>query len=89
LEDLKLLDIHGDVVTHTSDYFDTIYKYAIQLIKDGKAYADDTEQAQVRVTFAPQLCGLTGKRCARSAVKGFPLSTETTASSRTSNTSLT
>ncbi|KAF9473776.1 glutamate-tRNA ligase [Pholiota conissans] len=48
LEDLKLLDIHGDVITHTSDHFDTLYKYAIQLIKDGKAYADDTEQMQMR-----------------------------------------
>ncbi|KIM49350.1 hypothetical protein M413DRAFT_438537 [Hebeloma cylindrosporum] len=48
LEDLKLLDIHGDLVTHTSDHFDTLYKYAIQMIKDGKAYADDTEQLQMR-----------------------------------------
>ncbi|TFK42481.1 glutamate-tRNA ligase [Crucibulum laeve] len=48
LEDLKLLDIHGDVVTHTSDYFQTLYDYAIQLIKSGKAYADDTEQMQMR-----------------------------------------
>lgn len=38
-------------MSHTSDYFDAIYGYAIQLIKDGKAYADDTEQAQVRVAF--------------------------------------
>ncbi|PPQ98828.1 hypothetical protein CVT24_003382 [Panaeolus cyanescens] len=48
LEDLKLLDIQGDVVTHTSDHFDTLYDYAIKLIKDGKAYADDTEQEQMR-----------------------------------------
>ncbi|KAF9052843.1 glutamate-tRNA ligase [Panaeolus papilionaceus] len=48
LEDLKLLDIHGDVVTHTSDHFDTLYEYAINMIKTGKAYADDTEQEQMR-----------------------------------------
>lgn len=47
---MKLLDIRGDVISHTSDYFETIYNYAIQLIKDGKAYADDTEQLQVRDT---------------------------------------
>ncbi len=48
LEDLRLLDIKGDRVTHTSDYFDMLYDYAIQLIKSGNAYADDTEQQQVR-----------------------------------------
>ncbi|KAF9469253.1 glutamate-tRNA ligase [Collybia nuda] len=48
LEDLRLLDIHGDIITHTSDYFDTLYDLAIKLIKSGKAYADDTEQLQMR-----------------------------------------
>ncbi|KAI0273408.1 glutamate-tRNA ligase [Gloeopeniophorella convolvens] len=48
LEDLNLLDIKGDKVTHTSDYFDHIYDLAIKIIKTGKAYADDTEQAQMR-----------------------------------------
>jgi len=48
LQDLELMNIHGDKISHTSDYFDTIYDLAIQLIKSGKAYTDDTEQAQVR-----------------------------------------
>ncbi|KAI6045554.1 tRNA synthetases class I, catalytic domain-containing protein [Pisolithus marmoratus] len=48
LEDLRLLNIEGDSITHTSDYFHTIYDHAIQLIKAGKAYTDDTEQAQMR-----------------------------------------
>ena len=47
VEDLDLLDIKPDKVTHTSDYFDQIYELAIKIIKIGKAYADDTEQAQV------------------------------------------
>ncbi|KAI0086418.1 glutamate-tRNA ligase [Irpex rosettiformis] len=48
LEDLALLDIHSDIVTHTSDYFDQLYDLAIKMIKEGKAYADDTEQAEMR-----------------------------------------
>ncbi|CCM00500.1 uncharacterized protein FIBRA_02534 [Fibroporia radiculosa] len=48
LEDLALLDVHGDKVSHTSDYFDQLYEFALKVIKEGKAYADDTEQAQMR-----------------------------------------
>ncbi|KAG1891423.1 tRNA synthetases class I, catalytic domain-containing protein [Suillus subluteus] len=48
LQDLELLNIRGDKVTHTSDYFDRIYELAIQMIKSSKAYADDTEQLQMR-----------------------------------------
>ncbi|KAF7295474.1 Glutamate-tRNA ligase [Mycena indigotica] len=48
LEDLQLLDVHGDVVTHTSDHFQKLYDYAIQMIKSGHAYADDTLQLQMR-----------------------------------------
>ena len=51
LEDLNLLDIQGDQVTHTSDYFDQLYEFAIKLIQAGKAYADDTEQAQVDSSY--------------------------------------
>ena len=43
-----MLDIKGDVITHTSDYFDQLYEYALTIIKAGKAYADDTEQIQMR-----------------------------------------
>jgi glutamyl-tRNA synthetase len=48
LEDLQLLGLHGDQITHTSDYFDHLYKCALEIINRGKAYADDTEQMQVR-----------------------------------------
>ncbi|THH29089.1 hypothetical protein EUX98_g5103 [Antrodiella citrinella] len=48
LEDLALLDVHGDKISHTSDYFDQLYELAVKVIKEGKAYADDTEQAQMR-----------------------------------------
>ncbi|KAJ6624520.1 glutamate-tRNA ligase [Mycena sp. CBHHK59/15] len=49
LEDLHLMGVHGDVVTHTSDHFGTLYDLALKMIKGGKAYTDDTEQAQMRV----------------------------------------
>lgn len=35
-------------MSHTSDYFDQLYELALKVIKEGKAYADDTEQAQMR-----------------------------------------
>lgn len=50
MEDLALLEIKGDAISHTSDYFDKLYELGVQIIKDGKAYADDTEQAQVYLT---------------------------------------
>lgn len=36
IDDLESLGVKGDIVTHTSDYFDVIEKYAIQMIKEGK-----------------------------------------------------
>ncbi|KAJ1729138.1 glutamate--tRNA ligase [Coemansia sp. Benny D160-2] len=47
-EDLRLLGIVGDRVTHTSDYFQTIYDYAVAMIRKGLAYADDTDQLTMR-----------------------------------------
>ncbi|KWU44321.1 glutamyl-tRNA synthetase [Rhodotorula sp. JG-1b] len=48
IEDLALLGIKADATSYTSDYFDTLQQMAVQLIKDGKAYADDTEQEKMR-----------------------------------------
>jgi len=48
LEDLKMLNIVPDQVTHSSDYFDLLTQYAIQMIKEGNAYVDDTQQEQMR-----------------------------------------
>jgi glutaminyl-tRNA synthetase len=33
---------------YASDYFETIYEYTVQLIKDGKAYVDDLTADQIR-----------------------------------------
>ncbi|KAG9123204.1 hypothetical protein FRC07_000114 [Ceratobasidium sp. 392] len=48
LEDLELLEIKPDILTHTSDYFDKLYEYGVQLLKAGKGYADDTGVEQMR-----------------------------------------
>lgn len=42
LEDLRLLQIKADRFTHSSDYFDLMLSYCDKLIKDGKAFVDDT-----------------------------------------------
>ncbi|KAI9292052.1 glutamyl-tRNA synthetase [Neoconidiobolus thromboides FSU 785] len=47
-EDLLLLGIKGDVITHTSDHFDKLYQLAIDTIKKGLAYVDDTDQNTMR-----------------------------------------
>lgn len=49
LEDLQMLEIKPDQFTYTSDYFDLMIQYCEQLLKDGKAYADDTENEQMKI----------------------------------------
>ncbi|KAJ3417380.1 hypothetical protein HDV05_004845 [Chytridiales sp. JEL 0842] len=47
-EDLALLGIKPDVITHTSDHFPVLYEYAIKLIKKGLAFVDDSTQEVMR-----------------------------------------
>lgn len=44
VEDLGKIGVKPDVVTFTSDYFETIRHYAIWMIENGLAYMDDTPQ---------------------------------------------
>lgn len=56
IEDLALLGVKADATSYTSDYFDQLHIFCVQMLKEGKAYADDTEQEQVRcdcLAFAP------------------------------------
>ncbi|GEQ67173.1 hypothetical protein JCM33374_g836 [Metschnikowia sp. JCM 33374] len=48
IEDLALLGIKGDQVTFSSNYFDQMYDFAVQMIKDGNAYCDDTPLEKMR-----------------------------------------
>lgn len=38
-----MLGIKEHSVSHTSDHFDLLYDYALQIIKSGNAYVDDTD----------------------------------------------
>lgn len=49
-EDLQLIGIVPDQITHTSDYFDVIIDYAEQLLKEGLAYVDDSEKDDIAIT---------------------------------------
>ena len=48
MDDLVKLGIKPTRFTHTSDLFDVMLKYAEKMIKDGKAYVDDTDAEQMK-----------------------------------------
>lgn len=48
LEDLNLMGIKGDKITYSSDYFQEMYDLCVNLIKEGKAYCDDTSVEKMR-----------------------------------------
>jgi glutamyl-tRNA synthetase len=48
VEDLALMGIKPDKTSYTSDYLQTLYEYGIRMIKEGHAYADDTDQATMQ-----------------------------------------
>ena len=48
VEDLKSLGVEPDVITFTSDYFETIHGHAMKLIEMGLAFMDDTPQEEMQ-----------------------------------------
>ncbi|XP_072930120.1 bifunctional glutamate/proline--tRNA ligase [Epargyreus clarus] len=48
LEDVHMLEIKPDKFTHTSQYFDLMMGYCEKLIKEGKAFVDDTPPDQMK-----------------------------------------
>ncbi|XP_072436857.1 bifunctional glutamate/proline--tRNA ligase isoform X1 [Chiloscyllium punctatum] len=48
LEDVSMLHIKPDQFTYTSDHFEIIMQYAEKMIRDGKAYTDDTPPDQMK-----------------------------------------
>src|SRR2546430_942039 len=49
-EDVKWLGFKWSGKYWASDYFDTMYEYAVELIKKGKAYVDEQTADQIRST---------------------------------------
>lgn len=73
IEDLALLGIKGDRVTFSSDYFDQMYELALKLIKDGKAYCDDTPLLTMR---EERMVGDASARRERSVEENLKIFTE-------------
>nr|XP_026500384.1 bifunctional glutamate/proline--tRNA ligase [Vanessa tameamea] len=48
LEDVEMLEIKPDIFTHTSEYFDMMLQFCENLIKEGKAFVDDTPPEQMK-----------------------------------------
>lgn len=46
--DVQWLGFQWTELRHASDYFEQLYDYAVQLIKDGKAYVDSLSAEQIR-----------------------------------------
>lgn len=48
MNDIRWLGYQWDKLLYASDYFDQLYNWAIQLIKQGDAYVDDLSQEEMR-----------------------------------------
>jgi glutaminyl-tRNA synthetase len=48
MKDVHWLGFQWDGLHYASDYFDRLYEWAIQLIRDGKAYVDDLSADEIR-----------------------------------------
>ncbi|XP_039757718.1 bifunctional glutamate/proline--tRNA ligase isoform X4 [Pararge aegeria] len=48
LEDVEMLEIKPEIFTHTSQYFDLMQEFCEKLIKEGKAFVDDTPPEQMK-----------------------------------------
>ncbi|KAL2787138.1 tRNA synthetases class I, catalytic domain-containing protein [Aspergillus keveii] len=59
MEDLALMGIKPDRTSFTSDYFDELYEYGLRIIKEGNAYADDTDKETMQ---AQRMNGEASKR---------------------------
>lgn len=48
IEDVKWLGFQWEQITHSSDYYHQLYEFALDLIKQGKAYVDSLSMEEIR-----------------------------------------
>jgi len=48
LDDISLLGLKPDVYSYTSDHFDTLLSLCERMIREGKAYADNTDPEMMK-----------------------------------------
>ncbi|SPX62084.1 glutamate--tRNA ligase family protein [Legionella feeleii] len=48
IDDVKWLGFKWCDITHSSDYYQQLYDYAVDLIKQGKAYVDSLSMEEIR-----------------------------------------
>lgn len=48
IDDVRWLGFEWDKLTHSSDYYEELYQFAIKLIEDGKAYVDSLTMEEIR-----------------------------------------
>ncbi len=70
IEDLKLVGITPDKTSYTSDHLQTLYEYGIRIIKEGHAYADDTDQETMR---AERMDGIASKNREKSVQENLDI----------------
>ena len=73
VQDLAKLGVTPNVVSYTSDYFDTCIGYAMYMIRNGYAYMDDTPQEQMKVERADRKDSVHRNQSPEDALKFFEL----------------
>lgn len=69
LEDVEMLQIKPDMFTHTSNYFDYMLECCEKLLKDEKAYVDDTEPETMKAQREQKIESANRKNSKKSFLK--------------------
>ncbi len=73
-KDVAWMGFHWDKECYASDYFEQLYKWAVQLIKEGKAYVDSqSSEEMAKQKGSPTTPGIAGPYRNRSAEENLDL----------------